>query len=282
MIAILGGLGAAVAWAIATLCSSRASRMIGSASTLAWVMLVGLVVTLPLVVAAGVPADLDWGAGGWLLVAGIGNVVGLGCVYEGFRIGKVGIVAPIASTEGAVTAVIAVIAGEQIAAGAGVTLAIIVAGVVLASVAPDTTPGSPRRNGRAALYGAAAALLFGIGLYAAGRVGADLPVAWVLLPTRLLAVVAVALPLGVTRRLRLTRSALPLVVTSGLAEVAGLASFTLGARHGIAVSVVLASQYAAIAVLAAYVLFRERLTPIQVTGVVVIVAGVAALSVIQS
>jgi drug/metabolite transporter (DMT)-like permease len=282
MIAIVGGLGAAAAWAFATLCSSRSSRMIGAGSTLAWVMLVGLAVTVPFVVVAGIPASLDWGAAGWLIVVGIGNVVGLAFAYEGFRIGKVAIVAPIASTEGAVTAVIAVAAGEQIAAGAGATLGLIVAGVVLAGIAPDTTAGSPRRNGRAALLGAGAALFFGVGLYAAGRVGSDLPVAWVLLPTRVLAVVAVALPLGITGRLRITRLALPLVTAAGVAEVAGLTSFTLGARHSIGVSSVLASQYAAIAALAAFLLFRERLTPIQVVGVVAIAVGVAALSAIQA
>ena len=39
--AILGGLGAAVAWAVTLLCTSRATRMIGSGSVLAWVMLTG-------------------------------------------------------------------------------------------------------------------------------------------------------------------------------------------------------------------------------------------------
>ena len=42
MVAILGGLGAAMSWAIATLASSRSSRMIGPMSVLGWVMAVGL------------------------------------------------------------------------------------------------------------------------------------------------------------------------------------------------------------------------------------------------
>lgn len=41
MVAILGGLGAALSWAIATLASSRSSRMIGPISVLGWVMAVG-------------------------------------------------------------------------------------------------------------------------------------------------------------------------------------------------------------------------------------------------
>lgn len=57
MIAILGGMGAALAWAISTLCSSRSSRLIGPASVVAWVMLVGLVLSLPPALLGGLPTD---------------------------------------------------------------------------------------------------------------------------------------------------------------------------------------------------------------------------------
>ena len=92
----------------------------------------------------------------------------------------------------------------------------------------------------------------------------------------------VALPLAATRRLRLTRAALPLVVVAGLCEVGGFASFAVGARHGIAITAVLASQFAALAVLAAYVLFRERITRVQLAGVVAIAIGVAVLTALQA
>jgi drug/metabolite transporter (DMT)-like permease len=80
----------------------------------------------------------------------------------------------------------------------------------------------------------------------------------------------------------MTRRAAPLVVAAGLCEVLGFVSFTLGARHGIAVAAVLASQFAAIAAVAAYVLFGERLARVQIAGVAAIVAGVAVLSALQA
>ena len=76
----------------------------------------------------------------------------------------------------------------------------------------------------------------------------------------------------------MTRDALPLVLVSGVCEVLGFALFAFGSRHGIAVSAVLASQFGAIAAVAAYFLFRERLAPVQLAGVAVIVAGVGTLS----
>jgi drug/metabolite transporter (DMT)-like permease len=139
--------------------------------------------------------------------------------------------------------------------------------------------GDPRRT---VLLAGIAAVCFGIGLYATARVSDELPLVWALVPARVLGVAAVALPLVAARRLVLTRAALPLVVVSGLCEVGGFASLALGSRHGIAVAAVLASQFAAVAAVAAYVLFHERLTRVQLAGVLAILAGVAALTALQA
>lgn len=281
MIALAGGLGAALAFATATLCSSRASRMLGSSSTVAWAMLIGFLVAGPGAAAEGRPAGLG-AAVGWLALAGIGNVVGLLLVYAGFRIGKVGVVAPIASSEGAVAAVIAVVAGERIGMGVGVTLAAIAVGIVLASRGDGEAAAPGQDDRRAAFYALVAAFTFGASLYATGRVSGDLPLLWVVLPARLAGVALVTLPLAVAGRLRLTRRALPLVAVAGLCEVGGFASFTVGARHGIAVAAVLASQFAAIAAVAARILFGERLGRTRIAGVAAIAAGVAVLGALRA
>jgi drug/metabolite transporter (DMT)-like permease len=78
------------------------------------------------------------------------------------------------------------------------------------------------------------------------------------------------------------RSVLPFLALSGLCEIGGFASYTAGARHSIAIAAVLASQFAALAALLAFALFRERLTRTQVAGIAVVVAGVALLSLVQA
>lgn len=105
---------------------------------------------------------------------------------------------------------------------------------------------------------------------------------WVLLPARLIGLVALTVPLALSRQLRITRAAAPLVVTGGLCELLGFAFYALGSRHGLAVAAVLASQFAAVAGLAAFVLFRERLSRLQLSGVTIIAVGVAALSVVRA
>ena len=282
MIAILGGLGAALAFAAATLCSSRSTRMLGAGSVLSWVMIVGLAVVLPMVALEERP-DLDATSLRWLALAGGGNVLGLLLAYAGLRVGKVGVVAPIVSTEGAIAAVIAILGGERLAGAAIATLFLIAVGICLASTTRQADAGEALQNNRRAVaLAAGAAVAFGASLYATGRVSVELPVAWVVLPARVVGVVAVAVPMAATRSLRLTRAAAPLVVAGGCLEVTGFALFAIGARHGIAVSAVLSSQFAGVAALAAYVLFRERLTRLQVAGVVAIAVGVAALTGLQA
>jgi drug/metabolite transporter (DMT)-like permease len=318
VIAVLGGLGAAVAWAISTLCSSRSSRLIEPAAVVAWVLLVGLVVTAPIALSEGVPSSLDWSSGGWLALAGVGNVVGLWFTYAALRRGQVALVAPLVSTEGAIAAVIALLAGESLAPGVGVTLATIAVGIGLSTVpamaeaevadgeavevpaaaghgtgAAVDVPASAGHGTRAAVaarpthagtvtLAGLAALCFGTSLYATARAGAELPAAWVVLSARVIGAVALALPLAALGRLHLTRPIVPLVVASGVCEVLGFFSFTAGSRHGIAIAAVLSSQFASLAAFAAYVLFHERLTRIQFAGVCTVIAGVAVLSALRA
>ena len=279
MIALLGGLGAALAWGAGTFCSARSSRIIGAASVVAWVMLFGLVANLAVIAVGPQPGTLGSTDIAWMLVSGLGNAAGLLLEYSALRRGKIGIVTPVTSTEGAIAAVLAVAAGEALGIATAGLLAVVALGVVLAGVAPEEPTPDQRKSG-AFWLAALAALSFGIGIFATGHLSASLPVGWAVLPPRLVGVVAVTIPLALSRRLRLARSALPLVVFTGLAEVLGFVCFAVGARHSVAVAAVLGSQFAVVASVAAYALLRERLTRLQLAGVVLIVVGVAALTVV--
>jgi drug/metabolite transporter (DMT)-like permease len=282
VIAILGGLGAALMWGTATLCTSRSSRQLGAGSVLAWVMLSGLVIGLPPALASGVPSELDASVGRWLLLSGAMNVIGLALVYEALRLGKVGIVSPVASTEGAIAALLAVLAGETLGVSTAALLVVIALGIVLASRPAEEHQLEDPHPLASTLMSVGAAATFGVGLYASGRVSDVVPIVWVILPARVLGALFVALPIALRGKLRLTRASLPLVVTAGLCEIAGMASFALGARHGIAVAAVLASQFAAVAAIGAYVILHERLSRVQRTGAIVILVGVAFLTAINA
>jgi len=280
--AILGGLVAAAMWAVSTLSTSRSSKLIPPSSVLAGVMLVGAIITAPFALSSGVPEGLDLKTLAVVLASGLANLIGLLLSYSSLRVGKVGVVAPITSTQGAVAAVIAVLAGETIAPGSGLMLVLIAVGVALASLSSATDTVDGRDGASGALLAGVAAALFGFGLYTIGRVSADLPVAWVLFLQRFLGVLVVTSPLAALGRVRFTRQAFPFVLVSGVCEILGLIAFSIGAREGIAVASILSSQFAALAAVVAYFVFDERLRRVQVAGVTAIVVGVAVLTGLQA
>ena len=318
MTAILGGLAAAFMWAGANLLSSRSARLIGEDSTLGWMMLVGLIVAAPMAVASGPMPEITVATAAWLVGSGLGSVVGLAFLYRGLRIGKVGVVTALASTEGGIAAVVSVVRGESLSLPALIMLAVIAVGIVavafasgpavaapeglgaIAETGPDgaTTTGgigpggtlsaaaadqaaAKHLEGRAVLFGTAAALCFGLAIYSTGQAGQVVPPFVAVLPARIAGVVGVLIPLALMGRLRLSRRAVPMVIGIGLGEVLGNAAYVLGARESLAIAAVLASQYAAVAAIAAWFVFHERLSVGQRVGIVTIAVGIAVLTAVR-
>lgn len=296
-------------WAFSGLTSSRSTRLIGASSNLAWMMLVGLAIATPLALASGPMPPITPALAGWMATSGITGVVGLLVMYRGLRIGKVGVVAALASTEGAMAAVISVIAGERLTIQAVAMLCVIVVGVATVALATGNdsgsvaasddplagntaVPGSSSAAGnlsarlgterQAAMYGAIAAVIFGVNIYSTAQLGHSLPTFMAVMPVRLVGVVAVFVPMALTGRLRMVRPAVPMVVLIGALEVFGNSSYVIGSRESIAIAAVLASQFAAVAAVAAFFLFHERLSLGQRSGIVAIALGVAVLSAVQA
>jgi drug/metabolite transporter (DMT)-like permease len=256
-------------------------------------MLLGLVIVIPPTAVLADPSSLSPAVLGLLAAAGASNVVGLLVEYLAFRRGRVGLVTAIASTEGMVAAVISAVAGARLSLATGLLLGLVTLGVAIAAGTTDN--GAPASEHRSAekvggalsprrrtvpwsLLAVSAALLFGVSLYTTGRAGQQVPVLWTLVPARLFGSALVAAPLAARRRLLLTRRALPLVAAAGVAEVLGILSYVIGARHDLPVAAVLSSQFAALTAVAAYFIHGQRLSRRQLAGLAAVVAGVTLLS----
>src|SRR2546422_7477451 len=186
--------------------SARSARRIGAWSTVAWVMLIGTAIAVPATFAVGGGATFTSTVVMLLVISGVSNVVGLVLVYTAFGAGKVAVIAPVVSTEGAMGAVIAIVLGEQVALPVIAILGLIAAGVILAAAEGRSTaavsvePGGlavpvegDRQSLRAVGLALAAAFLFGINLYASARIGAGLAALLVILPVRILVAVGLAI-----------------------------------------------------------------------------------------
>ncbi len=265
--------------------------------------MLGLCMIVVPVAVLGHPGNLSGRVIGLLCLAGLANVIGLELEYVVLRRVSPGVVTAIASTEGIIAAVLSSLFGAPLAASTVILLITITLGVMLAAAhlerpqpavagmpgAPDVVAGPRRLSKRLdsaktlwTLLTVPVALLFGTTLYATGRAGKEAPIIWVLLPARLFGTVLLAAPLATRRRLRISRRTFPLVLVAGIGEVLGLVSYSYGARHQLAVSAVLASQYAMMTTVAAFFLFGDRLRRHQVLGIVIVVAGIVALAVVRA
>ena len=286
MVAIVFGLLTAAFFAGSTICNSRAARLVGSWPVVAWAMVVGMLLIipflLPLFSPGGMPS-LDAPTIGWLALAGLGNIAGLGLAAYAFRVGKVGVVAPIIATEGAIAALLAAAFGERIAPLVILTLAVIVVGVILSGIAPDPAPLAHARPALAVVLALACAVCFGSSLFATGHVSQEmLPLGLLLLPPRLAGIVLLAAPLAITRRMTITRASAPYMIGMGITEVVGYICYTIAAKDDVAIASVLVSQFAPIATVIAFLAFKERLGRLQIVGLVVIITGVVSLSLVQA
>lgn len=290
MLPIVAGILTAMCFAVSVLASARASRLAGSTQTVAGVMVVGAIIVLPVaLIVSPLPAPTPLPVEALVLatLAGAANVGGLLLAYAAYRIGAVGIISTIGSTEGAIAGVISVLAGQTLAPGSGLALAVVAFGVILAA----TSGGGELEEGvaitraqslRAAALSGGAACLFGSGLFVTGHISTTLSAAWIVLPGRLVGVLLITVPLLLRGRLHIPRVALKYIAVTGLVEVLAFATYTAGARENIALTSVLTSTFAPVAAVAAFVLFRERLAPRQILGIVFVVVGISVLGVLTA
>ncbi len=211
----------------------------------------------------------------WGVIAGISGAFGIAALYKALAIGRMGIVAPVASV---ITGILPVLVGIRTE---GMPDRLQLAGFALALVSiwlvarPAGEIDSHRGLGLAVLAG----VLFGLFLVAGKQAGHH-GVFWPLVAARtastlLMLTIVAFLP----RDSRPLRAALAPILTSGLLDSAANAMFIAATRHGrLDVAAVLSSLYPASTVILARVLLKERLSATQNAGIVGALLSVALIS----
>jgi len=287
-VAIVFSVLCAVVYGASDFCGGLASRRTATLGVVFASQGVGFVLLLALMPwFGGAPLDGDWLWGAACGVAGAGALL---LLYRGLAIGTMGIVSPVAALLAALVPIAYGVAlrGERPSwltiAGIAVALVAVVCvsvspGAPASAEAPDARrtfalpPGMPEAFGAGICFG----LIF-ITL-AQTRAAAGLTP---LLVARLTTVVLVAL-LGIaggnTRELRVARPALVAVGVCGALDVAANICYLLAVHSGlISIVAVISSLYPASTLALAAIVFGERLVRVQWAGVVLALAGVAAIS----
>lgn len=210
------------------------------------------------------------------VLASLTGAGGLLLYYRALATGVMGVVAPIASLGVVVPLAAGILGGERATAvqAAGIVLALI--GVVLAS-GPELRGDSGWRPVALAL---GAAVMFGLSLVSIAR-GSQISVTMTMTGMRLTTVTLLTLGLLLSRR-RVAVSAreVPAYAAVGVLDVGANLTYGLATTRGLLMLAgVFGSLYPVVTILLARFLDDERLRRIQQAGVVLCLAGVAAISV---
>jgi drug/metabolite transporter (DMT)-like permease len=221
---------------------------------------------------------IDRGSLGIGVLAGLGGGIGLATFYEALSLGTMSIVSPLVACGAVVPFAISLATGERPSAVAVGGAVIALGGAVLASA--EERRGDVPEKARAIALAVVAAVALGLFTYLLGlgsREGSPLST---LVGARIGSLSLLFL-LTLARRqpLRLPRPSLVPVLAIGLCDVAANALFALASGRGLLALVsVLASLYPVMTIVLAYIVLHERLSRLQIAGIAVALAGVAALS----
>ena len=276
-LAVLLALGSSIAWGAADFGGGLVSRRLPTIAVTVVSQAAGFAALLVAFAALGRGLD---GRSFWLgLLAGAGGGAGLAAFYRALSLGTMSIVSPVVACGAVVPFAISLATGERPSAVALAGAAVALAGAVLASVEESRAPA--RERGRAIALAVVAAVALGVFTYFLGLGSREGSALSTLVGARVGSLSCLLL-LAASRRasLRIRGRGLLAVAAVGLTDVGANALFAAASGHGLlAIVSVLGCLYPVTTVLLAHLLLHERLTRVQLAGVGVALAGVAALSV---
>jgi drug/metabolite transporter (DMT)-like permease len=266
-------LAASLAWGCGDFIGGFKTRTIGVLAVLVPGQAVGLAIMLVIVVVRG----HGWPGGHVLLAipSAVCGTIGLASFLRGMQIGAMSVVAPLAGLSAVVPVVWGVLTGDRVGAATAAGIAAAILGVMLAS----REPGERTRFATGAAWGLLAGLGWGLyfpPLHAASRVDPYLAVV-------VFRCTSVALTLAALLLLRARwtpRRDLPIVLLAGVLDTGGNLFYSLSSQHGAVSTVsVLASLYPIVTVALAMLVLHERISRVQLLGVVLVLTGIALISV---
>lgn len=278
------GLLAAVLWGTADFFARLASERVGSRRTTFWMQCVALVCSSALLATPGArPHALHAGVLALACLIGVLNAAGAALLYRALEVGTVSLVSPISSTFAALTAGLAIGAGERPAAAQLAGLVATVAGVAGACApaqAGSNSSGGSRERPKGAGLAIAAAALWGVSFFLLRYVVGDLGAVFPVVVSRAVAIATLGLAARVAKApLEMPRGAWAYVVGIAVFDSGAFVAYNRGLETSLtAIVSVVSSLFSAVTVLLAFVVLRERLLPKQWAFVALILAGLALVS----
>ena len=276
-------LGSAVLYGSADFFGGLTARRANTIATVFVSQFVGLILlllVLPFLPAATV-SSRDWV---WGFVAGFSGGIGVALLYRALAIGKMAVVAPTTAVIAAIIPVVfAFVLGERLRplTLSGIALALVAIALV-SRPAQSAASERGQAKSRTVPPGFALALLAGVAVgvffLSLARTTAAAGM-WPLIAARIASIVLFGtIALGTGRSLLMDGRATVTAVTGGALDMAANALYMIAARIGpLSIVVTLASLYPASTVILARVVLGERLSFVQISGIVCALAAVLVI-----
>ncbi len=273
--AIVFGLLSAASYGAGDFSGGMATRRLPVISVIAVAHGVGLIFMLALALLTReiLPPLVDFA---WGIIAGLAGLVGLAALYQGLALGRAGVVAPIA---GVLSAALPV-AFAFLTVGLPNTFQIVGFGIGLVSV--WLVSGGELRFNWLPGMGLALAAGVGFGVYyiLLAQIG-DTALFWPLAAGR---AASFSVMLVLARRQRADwfprePRTLLMIALIGLLDVGGNLFFVLAERTGrLDIAAVVSSLYPAVTIVLAWIILKERLSRVQLLGVVAALIAIALIA----
>ena len=287
---IVLGVATAVSWGSADFLARFATRSVGSMRALLGMQFWGAIFVTILLFFAHDWGHLFDGSGWrpwfWGILAGAINTFAMLALYRAFEVGKLSLVGPVSASYPALTVVLSLFSGERLTLFRSIGILAALLGVFLVATGEKTsdTPNfAAKSKGIAGLgWAIAAAMSFGflfwlLGLRMIPQTGA-LATVWLIRVTGALLTFFVLLSKKIPLPVRNKRTSAQ-VYGMGYLDTAAFVLSNLGMRvEQVAVVSVLGSLYGAVTVALAAIFLKERIAPLQWTGIASIFLGVTLMN----
>ena len=278
---LLWGFASMFAWGTGDILARYAAIRLGSPIVAIVVLGVGIAPPLAMGLSRYPSPEAIAGSDFILLALTAGLLFSLGYVffYRGLERGMVSIVSPLSASWLAVTTVMAAILfNESIGLAKGSLIVLVLVGILLTSA---------RGRSGASLggvwYGLTAMLTFGIAFSLWKPIVEEVGPFIAVVSVRLVATVALGSYLSVRRPVgaTFTRGAVFMVIASAVLDSLGFVAYNLGIEtEDVSLIAPISASYPVVTLVLAWVFLRERVSAVQMTGIVVLLSAVVALGVV--
>ena len=283
MEALLYGVGAAVAFGFGDYAAAMATRRAGFAWTALAMQLIGNAALVVLLLVLGRWPHFAWSQVPWAFGLALIGTISLVFLYRAFALGPIAVVSPVVASYAALSVLgIVIFLGERLSLGQSIAIGVTFVGVAVASTdirELRQTMGRPSEGVRLGVLATLGFAVWGVVLAAATRTNEPfaLVIIWRLWGVALMSAFILWKRSPVAPLLRI--STLAIVALVGILDTGANVLLMLGIESGFASLVMTGSgAYPLIPAVLAILVLRERLAPNQYVGVVVLVAGLIALS----